>query len=159
KVNFKNTVIILTSNIGSSLIQDFFAQGGQEASSTEELDRAIQDEVKRFFRPEFLNRLDDTIIFHSLTEKDLEVIVDMQLKGLSQRLSSQKLSIQLSPMARKYLGRKGYDPQFGARPLKRAIQEEILDPLALRLLDGSIKPGALIRIDLKEEELTWDIDA
>lgn len=156
KVDFKNTVIILTSNIGSPLIQEFYAKGSTDVDALVEMERRIHEEMKRYFRPEFLNRLDDTIVFHSLSEADLAVIVDIQLETLARRLEQQKLTLQLTDAAKKHLGREGYDPQFGARPLKRAIQEHILDPLAMRLLEGSIQPGAFIRIDAKDDQLVWE---
>lgn len=156
QVDFKNAVIILTSNIGSPLIQEFYAQSDREnPEAVAQLEIRIQEEMKRHFRPEFLNRLDDTIIFHSLSEEDLAVIVDFQLKILSKRLDTQKLTLQLTDKAKRCLGREGFDPQFGARPLKRAIQERILDPLAMHLLEGKIKPGTAIRIDAQNNELIW----
>ncbi|XOV70426.1 MAG: ATP-dependent chaperone ClpB [Verrucomicrobiota bacterium] len=156
QVDFKNTVIILTSNIGSPLIQEFYAQGDREdAQAVAKLELRIQEEMKRHFRPEFLNRLDDTIVFHSLSEEDLAIIVDFQLQILSKRLDAQKLTLELTNEAKRCLGSEGFDPQFGARPLKRAIQERILDPLAMQLLEGKIKHGSTIRIDAQNNELIW----
>ena len=156
QVDFKNTVIILTSNIGSPLIQEFYAQGDRDDSeAVAGLELRIQEEMKRHFRPEFLNRLDDTIIFHSLSEEDLAVIVDIQLGILSKRLNSQKLTLELTTEAKRCLGREGFDPQFGARPLKRAIQERILDPLAMQLLEGKVNPGSTIHIDAQDNDLIW----
>ncbi len=162
EVDFRNTVIILTSNIGSSIIQEHFAQvrdGGEPETDHRELEQKIQEEMKRFFRPEFLNRLDDIIVFHSLGEKELAVIVDIQLARLEQRLAAQQLKLQLTEAAKVYLGRDGYDPQFGARPLKRAIQERILDPLAMRLLNGDIQPGATVSLDAEADALVWRVEA
>lgn len=156
KVDFKNTVIILTSNIGSPLIQDFYTKGKKGEDDQAEMERHIQEEMKRYFRPEFLNRLDDVIVFHSLSEEDLLVIVDIQLQTLSKRLEQQKLTLQLTDAAKRMLGKEGFDPQFGARPLKRAIQEHILDPMAMRLLDGGIQSGAKIHIDAKDGQLVWN---
>lgn len=156
KVDFKNTVIILTSNIGSPLIQDFYTKGKKGEDDQAEMERHIQEEMKRYFRPEFLNRLDDVIVFHSLSEEDLLVIVDIQLQTLSKRLEQQKLTLQLTDAAKRMLGKEGFDPQFGARPLKRAIQEHILDPMAMRLLDGGIQSGAKIHIDAKDSQLVWN---
>jgi len=156
QVDFKNTVIILTSNIGSPLIQEFYARSDRDDSeAVAGLELRIQEEMKRHFRPEFLNRLDDTIIFHSLSEEDLAVIVDIQLRILSKRLDTQKLTLELTTEAKRCLGREGFDPQFGARPLKRAIQERILDPLAMQLLEGKVKPGSTIYIDAQDNELIW----
>ena len=156
KVDFKNTVIILTSNIGSPLIQDFYTKGKKGEDDQAEMERHVQEEMKRYFRPEFLNRLDDVIVFHSLSEEDLLVIVDIQLQTLSKRLEQQKLTLQLTDAAKRMLGKEGFDPQFGARPLKRAIQEHILDPMAMRLLDGGIQSGAKIHIDAKDGQLVWN---
>ena len=156
KVDFKNTVIILTSNIGSPLIQDFYTKGKKGEDDQAEMECHIQEEMKRYFRPEFLNRLDDVIVFHSLSEEDLLVIVDIQLQTLSKRLEQQKLTLQLTDAAKRMLGKEGFDPQFGARPLKRAIQEHILDPMAMRLLDGGIQSGAKIHIDAKNGQLVWN---
>jgi ATP-dependent Clp protease ATP-binding subunit ClpB len=155
KVDFKNTVIILTSNIGSPMIQEFYAKENKDADAQAEMERNIQEEMKRYFRPEFLNRLDDVIVFHSLSEGDLAVIVDIQLQTLAKRLEQQKLTLELTDAAKRLLGKEGFDPQFGARPLKRAIQEHILDPMAMRLLEGEIEPGAEIRIDAREGQLVW----
>jgi ATP-dependent Clp protease ATP-binding subunit ClpB len=103
-------------------------------------------ELKRHFRPEFLNRVDDVILFQSLDEDELAGIVDIQLGRLDQRLAAQQLSLDVDAGARRQLAKEGYDPQFGARPLKRAIQELLLDPLALKLLDGEFKPGDRIKV-------------
>jgi ATP-dependent Clp protease ATP-binding subunit ClpA len=106
----------------------------------------VSNELKRSFRPEFLNRVDDIIIFHSLDEKQITAIVDIQLGRLEQRLEQQKIQLSLDDGAKKLLAREGYDPQFGARPLKRAIQSELLDPLAMKLLDGEFKPGDRVNV-------------
>ena len=115
----------------------------------------MQVEMKKHFRPEFLNRVDDTIIFHSLDEEQLNVIVDIQLKRLESRLSQQQLTMEVSKSAKQLLGKEGYDPQFGARPLKRAIQELLLDPLALKLLDGEFKPGDHVKVSSQNGELVF----
>ncbi len=112
-------------------------------------------ELKRHFRPEFLNRVDDTIIFHSLDEAELTKIVDLQLIRVMKRLEAQNLRLEVSDEAKNHIAKEGYDPQFGARPLKRAIQDSLLDPLALRILDGDFKPGDLIRADVKDEAIVF----
>jgi ATP-dependent Clp protease ATP-binding subunit ClpB len=160
-VDFKNTVVIMTSNIGSPLILDYFAKsegrGGKADAAREletlvtaelrrELEGQVMAELKRHFRPEFLNRVDDVIIFHSLNEDQLAVIVDIQIERLQQRLEQQDLSLELSRSAKQLLVKEGYDPQFGARPLKRTIQEKLLDPLAMKLLNGEFKPGDRIQV-------------
>jgi ATP-dependent Clp protease ATP-binding subunit ClpB len=146
-VDFKNTVIIMTSNIGSTIIQEFYSRpGGMTDKDHGKLDELVRAELKQHFRPEFLNRIDDIIIFHSLDEEQLASVVGIQLQRLEQRLAQQQLSIEVDAAAKKYLAKEGYDPQFGARPLKRAIQEFLLDPLALKLLDGEFKTGDRIKV-------------
>jgi ATP-dependent Clp protease ATP-binding subunit ClpB len=152
-VDFTNTVVIMTSNIGSPVIQEFFTSGKLSPSDKMEMERLVQIELKAHFRPEFLNRIDDIIIFHSLTEEQLGQIVEIQLKRLEKRLSQQNLHLELDKSAKKLLAKEGYDPQFGARPLKRAIQDRLLDPLALKLLDGEIKPGDNVKVTASDGEL------
>ena len=112
-------------------------------------------ELKAHFRPEFLNRVDDIIIFHSLNEEQLATIVDIQLQRLEKRLAQQNLHLELDKSAKKLLAKEGYDPQFGARPLKRAIQELLLDPLAMKLLAGDFKPGDHIKVTAQDGELVF----
>ena len=138
-VSFKNTVIIMTSNIGSAFFQD-------DAMSKEGLKRAVQDEVRKSFRPEFINRIDEIITFNKLSEKDIEKIVELQLKGLTEKLAARNIKLDVDKKAREKLAKEGYDPDYGARPLKRLIQREIEDPLALELLDGKYKDGAKINV-------------
>ncbi|MBL9129491.1 MAG: ATP-dependent chaperone ClpB, partial [Verrucomicrobiales bacterium] len=145
-VDFKNALVILTSNIASPLIQEFSAAGRTGPEDHAELERLVHRELRAHFRPEFLNRLDDIILFHSLGEKDLARIVDIQLRRLEKRLGQQNLQVVLDDAARHLLAREGHDPQFGARPLKRAIQDLVLDPLALQLLEGKCRAGARIRV-------------
>ncbi len=146
-VDFKSALIVMTSNIGSPIIQEFFSAdtgpSGPDHSHMEELVRA---ELKKYFRPEFLNRVDDIIIFHSLDEKQIAAIVEIQLRALKDRLAQQQLAVTLDPAAARFLAKEGYDPQFGARPLKRAIQEQLLNPLAMKLLAGEFKPGDTIKV-------------
>ena len=140
-VDFRNTVIIMTSNLASPLIQEHFAAGNVMDDALRE---AVMGELKRQFRPEFLNRVDDSIIFRSLDESQLGAIVDIQLARMKERLQDQQLTLHVDDTAREFLAKEGFDPQFGARPLKRAIQQHLLDPLALKLLDGEFKPGDAI---------------
>ena len=154
-VDFKNTIVIMTSNLGSSIIQEYFLDGKISASDRRELEARVQAELKKHFRPEFLNRVDDTIIFHSLDEEQLSVIVDIQLKRLEGRLAQQHLTMEVVKSAKLLLGKEGYDPQFGARPLKRAIQEKLLDPLAIKLLDGEFKPGDNVKVSAQNGELVF----
>jgi ATP-dependent Clp protease ATP-binding subunit ClpB len=144
-VNFTNTVIIMTSNVGSQIIK----QMGAEADRGLMRD-AIMAELDNYFRPEFLNRLDDIIIFHSLTQNDIVRIVDIQLRHLSNLLAARGLTMELTADARRYLAEQGYDPVFGARPLKRAIQRHLQDPLAVYLLEGRVQPGDHIVVDINE---------
>ena len=120
------------------------------------MEQKVSDEMKAHFRPEFINRIDDTIIFHSLDEDQLGVIVDIQLRAVAKRLADQQLTMEISDDAKRHLAKAGYDPQFGARPLKRTVQEQLLNPLATRLLDGEFKPGDNIRINLANDELTFE---
>ena len=147
-VDFKNTVIIMTSNIGSQYIM--------EESSHEARERLVLDALRQHFRPEFLNRIDDIIIFDRLTEEDLKKIVEIQLKRLVKRLENQKITLELSDRAKALVASHGYDPVYGARPLKRAIQKDILDPLSMDILEGKFREGQTIQVDAKDGGLTFD---
>jgi ATP-dependent Clp protease ATP-binding subunit ClpB len=138
-VDFRNTIIIMTSNIGSHLIA--------EIKNEERMREEVMDLVRKTFRPEFLNRVDDIIIFHSLTEKDIERIVDIQLGALQKVLDQKHLTLSLSKEARDFLARAGYDPVYGARPLKRAIQQYLQNSLAMELLQGNIREGQKVNVD------------
>jgi ATP-dependent Clp protease ATP-binding subunit ClpB len=154
-VDFKNTIVIMTSNLGSQIIQEYFMDGHTDKSSHQTMEDKVMAELKRHFRPEFLNRVDDVIIFQSLDESEIERIVDIQLEKLKKRLAQQQLTLDVDAGAKKLLAREGYDPQFGARPLKRAVQERILNPLSLRLLEGEFKPGDKIKVTVKDDELVF----
>jgi ATP-dependent Clp protease ATP-binding subunit ClpB len=147
-VDFKNTVIIMTSNIGSQYITEEESSAGRE--------RLVMDALRQHFRPEFLNRVDEIIIFDRLNEDDLKKIVEIQLARLTKRLEQQKIVLKLSDAAKALIAREGYDPVYGARPLKRAIQKGILDPLSLQILEGKFREGQTIRADAKENKLTFD---
>ncbi len=153
-VDFRNTVIIMTSNIGSPLISEHYATG---KATDDELHTGVMDELKRHFRPEFLNRVDDSIIFGRLNESQLGAIVDIQLNRVDTRLADQQLTLAVGDSARTFLARVGYDPQFGARPLKRAIQQYLLDPLAIKLLDGDFKPGDAIAAEAKGNSVEFSL--
>jgi len=158
-VDFRNTIIIMTSNIGSPIIQEFFnsrKSGANAAAEHARMEELVRQELKQHFRPEFLNRIDDIIIFHSLDEKGLNAIVEIQLQRLRERLARQQLNLELDAAAIRHLAKEGYDPQFGARPLKRAIQQLLLDPLAMKLLDGEIKPGDRIKVTVDNGELKFN---
>jgi ATP-dependent Clp protease ATP-binding subunit ClpB len=163
-VDFKNTVIIMTSNIASTLIHE--AMNGRRAMGridesppfiTEGLKRQIHESLLQSFRPEFLNRVDEIVIFNALGKEQIEKIIDIQLAHLRKLLAERKIQIELTDKARELLFREGYDPQFGARPLKRAIQRLIQDPLAMKLLDGDVLPGEALSVDgdLKEDEMRF----
>jgi len=143
-VDFTNAVIIMTSNVGSHWIKELGAEAAEEK---------VMAELDRSFRPEFLNRVDETILFHSLTQEDLVQIVDIQLLRLQKRLQERGLAIEVSPAARRHLAKLGFDPVYGARPLKRVIQRELQDPLAFALLQGDYGEGDTVYVDLREEEL------
>ena len=149
RVDFTNTVIIMTSNVGSHLIK----QAG--ASDSEDLHKAIMGELDSVFPPEFINRLDEVTIFHSLTQDHILQIVEIQLGRLAQLVEGRGMSIELSDAAKEHLAQQGYDPVFGARPLKRAIQRELADPLALYLLEGGLQSGDHILVDADSNGLTF----
>ncbi len=143
-VDFKNTVIVMTSNLGSDKIQSLTADGAPDV----EIEAAVRDVLRGHFRPEFLNRIDDTIVFSPLGREQIGRIVDLQLARLKTRLADRGLSLELSDAALKQIGDEGYDPLFGARPLKRVIQQRIENPLATKLLSGDFEGGETIMVDL-----------
>jgi ATP-dependent Clp protease ATP-binding subunit ClpB len=155
-VDFKNTIVIMTSNLGSPIIQEYFLDGHTDKVSHQAMEDRVLAELKRHFRPEFLNRVDDVIIFQSLDESELAGIVDIQLGRLEKRLAQQNLRLEVDAAAKKLLAREGYDPQFGARPLKRAVQDQLLNPLSMRLLEGEFKPGDKIKVTAKDDELVFN---
>ncbi|KAB2640927.1 MAG: ATP-dependent chaperone ClpB [Verrucomicrobia bacterium] len=146
-IDFKNTVLIMTSNLGSQFIM--------EDLSVEERNKRVIEALRGHFRPEFLNRIDEIVIFDRLSDKEIGKIVDIQLSRLQRRLEGQKLNLELSDKARAYLAKEGYDPAYGARPLKRVIQHKILDPLSLEILDGRIHEGQTIKADVSGGELVF----
>ena len=154
-VDFKNTIVIMTSNLGSPIIQEYFMDGHTDKAAHQAMEDKVMAELKKHFRPEFLNRVDDVIIFQSLDESELARIVEIQLAQLEKRLTQQNLTLDVDAAAKKLLASEGYDPQFGARPLKRAIQEHLLDPLATKLLAGEFKPGDKIKVGVKDDELIF----
>ncbi len=146
-VDFKNVIIIMTSNLGSDLIL--------EAKNQEDIRDALMEILKQSFRPEFLNRIDETVIFNRLSKKDIGKIVDIQLTHLAKRLEDRKIHITVSEKAKSFLAEHGYDPMFGARPLKRTIQSELENPLAKAIISGKIKEGDMVSADKGEEGLTF----
>jgi len=144
-VDFKNTVVIMTSNLGSGAITErSMAEGGEIDEGTR---RLVMEALREHFRPEFLNRIDEIIFFHALGREHMKRIIEIQLRGLTRRLEERKITVELTDAAKDQLVREGYDPAYGARPLKRAIQRSVLDPLALRVLDGNFREGDTIVVD------------
>jgi ATP-dependent Clp protease ATP-binding subunit ClpB len=150
-VNFRNTVIIMTSNLGSELIQ-------QESGDASKIKPKLWDLLRKKFKPEFLNRIDQIIVFDPLTADQIEQIVDLQLHILSDRLSKRKIHISVNPTAKKLLAKLGFDPVFGARPLKRVIQSQLLDELALQLIEGKIPEGTTINISAQKDKIVVNSD-
>jgi ATP-dependent Clp protease ATP-binding subunit ClpB len=144
-VDFKNTVVIMTSNVGSHLIAEQVGAGS--TTLDEGTRRQVLDVLRAQFRPEFLNRVDEIIVFHALSRVEMRAIVDIQLQGLTRRLADRKIQVELTDKAKDLLINEGYDPMYGARPLKRAIQRSILDPLALRVLQGDFRDGDVVHVD------------
>ncbi|MBI4639053.1 MAG: AAA family ATPase, partial [Candidatus Tectomicrobia bacterium] len=140
-VDFKNTIVIMTSNIGSQYIQDLGTQ------DYDEMRHRVMEVLRASFKPEFLNRIDEVIIFHSLGLEELKSIIEIQIRNLKKRLAERKLDIELTQKAKELLAKQGYDPAYGARPLKRAIQRAIQDPLALKVLQGEFLEGEKIVVD------------
>jgi len=166
-VDFKNTVVIMTSNTGVELIRREaglgFAAQKDEAKTRkqgyEKMKEKVMGEVKKTFRPEFLNRLDEIIVFHELTEEQLRSIVDLLAQDLQKRLSERKLGVELTENAKSWLAKEGYDPLYGARPLRRAIERYVENPLSTKLLEGGFKEGDTIAVDLGDKGLTFTTKA
>ncbi|MBN2086735.1 AAA family ATPase, partial [Candidatus Peregrinibacteria bacterium] len=170
-VNFKNTIIIMTSNLAGDVIQKYAndtaseemmmaklqKDKGKQKEAYENIRKNMINEVnlvlKKNFKPEFLNRIDEVIIFESLTIEEITQIVDLQIAELQKRLDSKKIKITVSDSAKKHLAKNGFDPSFGARPLKRYIQQTIENPLALMLLEDKIKDGNEVKVDMKGDEI------
>jgi ATP-dependent Clp protease ATP-binding subunit ClpB len=153
-VDFKNTIVIMTSNIGSHRILEY--RGAYEGYDYDRMKDAVLEEMRQHFRPEFLNRVDETIVFHALNEEHLKKIVDIQLVGLRHRLAERNIMLELDDASRVHLVGRGFDPSYGARPLKRAIQKEIETPLARKIIGGEIKDGTLVHIGVNADgDLTF----
>ncbi|HET9543994.1 MAG TPA: AAA family ATPase, partial [Gaiellaceae bacterium] len=160
KVDFRNTIVIMTSNIGAATIsknQSFgFGMGDETGLSYDDMKARIMGELKKVFRPELLNRIDEVIVFHKLTKDEIKTIVEFMLKRLREQMGEHEAVIELTEDAKELLVEKGYDPAMGARPLRRAIQRHIEDPLADFVLGRTLKPGATIVVDRKAG--TEDVD-
>ncbi|MDC0948624.1 ATP-dependent chaperone ClpB [Gammaproteobacteria bacterium] len=150
-VDFRNTVIIMTSNLGSVQIQELTEQGAEYSS----MKKAVMQVVGGHFRPEFINRIDDIVVFHPLSRSELGRITELQLVGLGKRLKARDITLDISDEALLHLANVGYDPVYGARPLKRAIQDEIENPLAMRLLDGEYGHGSTVRIEIQDDAIIF----
>ncbi len=154
-VDFKNTIVIMTSNIGSQRILEY--RGAYEGTEYDLMKIAVLDELRRHFRPEFLNRIDEIIVFHALTEEHLSKIVDIQLRALRARLAERHITLELTDAARQHLIRTGYDPTYGARPLKRAIQKEIETGLAREIIAGRVRDGQTVVADYERGQMTFRV--
>jgi ATP-dependent Clp protease ATP-binding subunit ClpB len=152
KIDFRNTVVIMTSNIGSDHILDLAGDDDRY----DEMRSKVLKALRKHFRPEFLNRIDDLILFHSLRKEELRKIVALQIRRVQKRLADQKLVLEVSEAAMDFVAQSGYDPVYGARPLKRAIQRELENPLATMILEHTFTEGAVITVDLEDDELSFD---
>ena len=148
-VDFKNTVIVMTSNLGSQMIMQMAGQPSAEIRD------AVWEEVKAHFRPEFLNRIDETVVFHALDRANIAAIAKIQLATLEQRVRKMDMTLEVSPAALHELAKVGFDPVFGARPLKRAIQQRIENPVARLILEGRFGPKDVIPVDVKDGEFSF----
>jgi ATP-dependent Clp protease ATP-binding subunit ClpB len=146
-VSFANTVLIMTSNVGSQEI------AGENVD--ERIRERVTEVLETTFKPEFLNRIDDTVIFHRLSKDDIGKIVEIQVESLTRRVAERDIEIELTDDARALLGNLGYDPTYGARPLKRVVQKQLVDKLALKILEGEFTEGDSVRIDAADGELTF----
>jgi ATP-dependent Clp protease ATP-binding subunit ClpC len=160
KIDFRNTIIIMTSNVGAELIKrqtslGFGAQTGQ--ASYDQMKEVILEESKKVFKPEFLNRLDDIIVFHTLERDNLVRIVDLEVAKVVERVRNKAIHIQLDPTAVELLIEKGYDPIYGARPMRRAVERFLEDPLAEELLRGNIKPGETVEVHVETDKLVFRV--
>ncbi len=153
-VNFRNTVIIMTSNLGSPLILEQSARLA-DPETAGEVENSVLAELRRHFRPEFLNRVDDVIVFRPLGRDELKSIVDLQLRRLEKLLADRKLALRVTDEAKALIAEEGYDPAYGARPLKRAIQRLVQNPLALRVLEGEFDDGDTVVVGRDEAGLTF----
>jgi len=150
-VDFRNTVIIMTSNLGSQAIQELSGEGNYQR-----MKNAVMESVREHFRPEFINRVDDIVVFHPLGSEQIRAIVEIQLNSLRRRLLERDMELELDEKARDLIGEAGFDPVYGARPLKRAIQQQVENPLAQRILRNEFGPGDRVRVSVRGSELTFD---
>jgi len=162
KVDFKNTIIIMTSNLGSRQLKDFgtgvgFGTNAREQNKGDIEKSVIQSALKKAFAPEFLNRVDDVVLFNSLTKEDIHKIIDIELKGLFHRIEDLGYAISMSQEAKDHIADEGFDEAFGARPLARALQKLVEDPLAEKIIGKEISEGDSIKIGLNKKELSFKV--
>jgi ATP-dependent Clp protease ATP-binding subunit ClpB len=153
-VDFKNTVVIMTSNLGSQYISEHTS--AETGALDEGTRRQVMDALRAHFRPEFLNRIDEIIFFHALGREDIKRIIEIQIRSLMKRLEERKIHVELTEAAKDQLVEDGYDPSYGARPLKRAIQRQVLDPLALQVLEGRFVEGDTVVVDAGDSGLSFE---
>jgi len=159
KVDFRNTIIIMTSNVGAEMLRSRGSLGfvAQKADATyEAMKNRLLEEVKKVFKPEFLNRIDDIIVFKSLSKENLQQIVDIEIREVAQRLKEKDITIALDKEAVNFLIEKGFDPVFGARPLKRTIQRYLEDPLSEEIIAGRFKEGSQIKVSTRNDTLVFE---
>jgi ATP-dependent Clp protease ATP-binding subunit ClpA len=160
-VNFKNAIIIMTSNLGNQLLKEVSLGFEDKAVKTEEkmdedkMKERVYEALKGHFKPEFINRLDEIIIFHPLGKKEIAKIIELQLDIVKKRLADKKIKLEFTKNLEDYLANKGFDPQFGARPLKRVIQNQILDDLAMQIIEGKIKEGQKVKVDVDKNKVIF----
>ena len=167
RVDFRNAIIVMTSNIGSDLIRQdrmlgfSMNVGGTEKGKAdyERMKTNVLDEIKRFFRPEFLNRIDETVVFHALSKEHIHQIVDLNLQDAAGGLLEKGVGLEVTDRAKEWLGDKGFDPHFGARPLRRVIQDSVEDKLSDSILNGDFKPGDTAVVDVEEDELVVRVES
>ncbi len=147
-MSFRNTIVIMTSNVGSQFIQEFAGSDDEES-----MRRLVEDAMRVTFRPEFLNRIDDIVVFHSLSLEQIGDIVNLQLEIVRKRLAERKIALELTGAAVERISLEGFDPVFGARPLKRVIQREVVDRIAKAMIDGTVGEGDSVVIDIVEDEI------
>jgi len=159
-VSFKNTIIIMTSNLGSDYINKMSSLGftsTEELAERESMREKIFDTLRDSFRPEFLNRIDEIVIFNYLRKEQIKNIVDLELSKVEKRLAAKEIKIDISEKAKELLVKEGFDPNLGARPLKRVIQRLILDPLSIKIVTGEISAGSRILIDANKDKIIFEI--
>jgi ATP-dependent Clp protease ATP-binding subunit ClpB len=148
-VDFRNAILIMTSNVGSQFIQDL------DESQRDKMETLVFGALRETFRPEFLNRIDSTVLFHRLDQQAIRLIVDIQLERYAKLLAGRELSLDVTDAAKTWLAETGYDPQFGARPLKRTLQRELMEPLSKAILAGDFGPGSVVRVERGKDGLTF----